>query len=177
MTVEDYHAGFEASFVNFVVSEGGWFEDHYLFLNDEDRRNGTSGSCDECTRHEFKLTNNSTEAQKVYAQIHTWGFRNYAYNDSDCFYWWDYFKFNLPGTEESEPTAFEGNIQIIHQMQPGEELTGYVELDWTHSQASQARDWAISTYAKSGKVDITLTDMPDRPSDTKVGYYFGVSTD
>ena len=72
MTVEDYHENFVMTSVNFDTSEGDWYEQHYLFLNDEDRRNSTSESCDECTKHEIKLTNNVDEAQKVYIQVHTW---------------------------------------------------------------------------------------------------------
>jgi hypothetical protein len=40
MTVEDYHVGFEETNISFDLSDGDWFEDHYLYLNDEDRKNG-----------------------------------------------------------------------------------------------------------------------------------------
>ena len=153
------------------MSAGGWIEDHYLFLNDEDSKNATSGSCEGCTRHEFKLTNKSSVAQKAYIQIHTWNARSYAFEDPDCYRWWHFYKLNLPGSEQERPKAFHEIQQVIHEMKPGEELTGYVELDWTHSQASHAKDWSIVTYAKTGKVEITLTDLPNRPSDRTVGYY------
>ena len=66
MTVEDYHAGFEETNINFDLSDGDWFEERYLFLNDEDRKNGTEVNSDR-TRHEFFIKNTSNEVQKVYA--------------------------------------------------------------------------------------------------------------
>jgi hypothetical protein len=119
MTVEDYHAGFEETNVNFDTADGDWHEDHYLFVNDEDRKNATSGSCYDCTRHEFKLTNSSTEAQKAYIQIHVWHDRAYARNDPDCSFWMNYYKLNLPGTEEAAPSTFWNTKQVIYEMQPG----------------------------------------------------------
>ena len=55
-------------------------------------------------------------------------------------------------------------------MQPGEVVTGWVELAWGDDQP---QDWSIVTYGNSGKIEIKLTDMPNRPSDTSVGYYAG----
>ena len=46
-------------------------------------------------------------------------------------------------------------------MEPGAEVTGFLEFDW----GDQAKDWSITTWAQSGKVEITLTDMPTRKSD------------
>ena len=70
MTAEDYHASFSHTWINFDLSDGDWHEDHYIFLNDEDRRNGTHEWCIDggslCTKHEFTLKNNSTEVQKAY---------------------------------------------------------------------------------------------------------------
>ena len=63
---EDYYENFLLTSVNFDISDGDWYDDHYLFLNDEDRRDSTSASCINCTKHEFKLTNNSDEPQKAY---------------------------------------------------------------------------------------------------------------
>ena len=55
MTVEDYHAGFEETNISFDLSDGGWYEDHYLYLNDEDRTNGIYYPTR--TRHDFTLKN------------------------------------------------------------------------------------------------------------------------
>ena len=116
MTVEDYWAGFEETNVNFDLADGDWHEDHYLFVNDEDRKNASSGSCYDCTRHEFKLTNSSTEAQKAYIQFHVWHDRTYSKSDPDCKFWSNYYKLNLPGTESEGPSNFRNTKQVIHEM-------------------------------------------------------------
>ena len=86
MTVEDYHDIFRRTTVNFDINDGTWFGDHYLYLNDEDRRNseGFYSGYDDMTKHEFTLTNTATEAQKVYAAVHTWDDAIYAEDDPDC---------------------------------------------------------------------------------------------
>ena len=58
MTVEDYHDIFRRTIVNFDINDGTWFGDHYLYLNDEDRRNseGFYSVYDDMTKHEFTLT-------------------------------------------------------------------------------------------------------------------------
>ena len=55
MTVEDYHSNFVRTSVNYDVSDGDWYGDYYLFLNDEDRRNsdGYYSNYDKMTKHEF----------------------------------------------------------------------------------------------------------------------------
>ena len=58
----------------------------------------------------------------------------------------------VSGTEQLKP----------FEMQPGQEVTGWIELDW----GDASKDWSVTTWALSGKVEITLTDMPDRPSDS-----------
>ena len=86
MTVEDYHDIFRRTIVNFDINDGTWFGDHYLYLNDEDRRNseGFYSHFDDMTKHEFQLTNTATEAQKVYAAVHTWEDAIYSEVDPDC---------------------------------------------------------------------------------------------
>ena len=37
----------------------------------------------------------------------------------------------------------------------------------------QSQDWSVTTWAKKGKVQVALTSMPSRPSDSVVGYYAG----
>ena len=90
MTVEDYRDNFHRTVVNFDVTDGDWYGDHYLYLNDEDRRNSDGycanyyGDCVKLTKHEFKLTNTADVAQKVYAAVHTWHRRSYSEDDDDC---------------------------------------------------------------------------------------------
>ena len=50
-------------------------------------------------------------------------------------------------------------------MQPGEKVTGWVEFAWSDDKA---QDWSLTTWARSGKVEVALTSMPDRPSDYRV---------
>ena len=97
MTVEDYHAGFEETNINYDLSDGDWHKDFYLYIKDRNRNNASSGWCEDCTRHEFTLTNNSTVAQKAYIQLHTWHDRGYSLGDDDCTFWTNYFKLNIPG--------------------------------------------------------------------------------
>ena len=94
MTIEDYVTDFRSTSVNHDVNDG-WFGDAYLFLNDEDRKNGTHRWCGaNCTKHELKLTNTASETQKVYAAVHTWDERGYSYDD--CVIEWTYYYFDLP---------------------------------------------------------------------------------
>ena len=130
--LEDYHAYFEETNIIFDISDGDWSEDHYLFLNDKDRKNSEYWS--NKTRHEFSLTNTSDEVNKVYAQIHTWADRSYVNSDPDCYYKWNYFQWNFPNSYNSMQN-FAGIHQTIYEMQPGEVLTGVVELSWEDDQA------------------------------------------
>ena len=68
MTVEDYHAGFRETNINYDLSDGDWHKDFYLFLNDEATPDYSSPTewCDGCTYHDFTLTNTATVAQKAY---------------------------------------------------------------------------------------------------------------
>ena len=65
---------------------------------------------------------------------------------------------------------FGGTHQIITEMQPGDVIKGTIELSWMDDQS---QDWSVTTWAKKGKVQVALTSMPSRPSDTVVGYYAG----
>ena len=98
------------------MTGGDWQGDHYLYLNDKDRNNATSGYCSQCTRHEFKLTNTSADTQKVYAQVHTWDDKVYSFYDTDCSYNWHYVKFDIPGEEDVDPERFAGTYQVIYEM-------------------------------------------------------------
>jgi hypothetical protein len=82
MTVEDYHVGFEETNISFDLSDGDWFEDRYLFKNDEDRKNSQYYA--DKTRHEFIIRNTSDETQKAYAQVHAWPDRAYSFGDESC---------------------------------------------------------------------------------------------
>ena len=163
----DYHSYFEETNIIFDISDGDWHEDHYLYLNDEDAKNSEYYS--DKTRHTFSLKNTSESAQKVYAQIHTWADRAYNLSDPDCNFKYNYVEYNYPNRDNSFE-AFSGVYQIIYDMEAGEELTATVEMSWNDSQA---QDWSVVTYARSGKVEVKLTDKPDRPSDASVGYYEG----
>ena len=112
MTVEDYHAGFEETNINYDLSDGGWFEDHYLYLNDEDSKNSTYYY--NKTRHDFTLKNTSSQTQKVYAQIHAWADRGYSFADSTCTFNWNYAMFKINNVNTY--TGFEGTYQVIHEL-------------------------------------------------------------
>ena len=112
MTVEDYHAGFEETNINYDLSNGGWFEDHYLYLNDEDSKNSTYYY--NKTRHDFTLKNTSSQTQKVYAQIHAWADRGYSFSDSTCTFNWNYAMFKINNVHTY--TGFEGTYQVIHEL-------------------------------------------------------------
>ena len=60
MPLEDYHIYFEETNVTFDISDGDWHEDHYLFINDEDRKN--SDYYYDKTKHEFTVKNTAEEA-------------------------------------------------------------------------------------------------------------------
>ena len=166
ITIEDYHKGFESTEINFDVSSG-WFGDHYLYLNDEDRKDATSGFCYNCTRHEFKVTNTATTKQKVYLAAHVWDDRSYSWS-MDCKLYWNYVKFDIPGQEKVGASQWSGTHQEITEMDPGQVITGFVEVNW---KDDQAQDWSITTWAQSGKVEISYTTKPERKSDKTVGKY------
>ena len=160
MTIEDYQDNFKRTTVNFDISDGSWYGDHYLFLNDEDRRNAPKWliEYDNMTRHTFTLTNTATVAQKVYATVHTWDNRAYP-NDDNCEFDYRAGFINFNGQAK---TIYPGSNQRIFEMQPGETFNGWVDFTWYDDSA---RDWSITTWAQSGKVEVKLTSMPDRPSD------------
>ena len=95
MPIENYKLAFAETHIGYDVSSG-WFEGHYLFLNDLDRKNGKSEHCGaHCTRHEFKLKNTATVKQKVYAYAHMWEDR--IYPDKKCKREWSVFWLDVPG--------------------------------------------------------------------------------
>ena len=113
MPLEDYHIYFEETNVTFDISDGDWHEDHYLFINDEDRKN--SDYYYDKTKHEFTVKNTAEEAQKVYVQIHTWADRAYNLRDPDCKFKYNYVKYNFPD-EDNSFKSFAGVYQIIREM-------------------------------------------------------------
>ena len=123
------------------MHDGNWHNDYYLFLNDEDRQNAKSFYSDsgKITKHEFKLTNTASEKQKVYVGVHTWDQRSYSTADKDCNYDTNFVTFNLPGAtrwSRPRPKGFnQGKLQEVIEMEPGQEITGKIELNWNDDQA------------------------------------------
>ena len=151
ITVEDYQTAFESTEVNYDISNNEWIGDYYLYLNDNNTGDADSGFCDGCTKHEFTLTNTSEEPQRVFAAIHTWEDRGYAQDDKECDFRWNYAMFS---SDEGQWFNFGGRHQIIVEMQPGDVITGEIELSWMDDQS---QDWSVTTWAKKGKVQVALT--------------------
>ena len=89
------------------------------------------------TRHEFKLTNTAKETQKVYAGVNTWDARSYSKADKDCSYDTNFMALNMPGITPTRPKGFDqGTFYYpVFEMEPGQEITGWVELNWIDDQA------------------------------------------
>ena len=146
MRIEDFYEQGQSTIVSYDTN--GWYDDHFLMLNDKTGQNGKWSWCGPtCTRHTVTVT--SDVAQDLIVTAHTWDERTYP---QEC------LKRN-----KVHSIYREGNNVVdmfrngAHQMKPvayraGESKSYILEFDWDREGVTP--DWSVTVQAKNGSVSV-----------------------